>query len=69
MKKDARVYLAHILECAERIERYVSSGEEAPGMRAGAWRSGARRERCLRKADEHGPSEDRGSDSGISGRT
>ena len=28
MKKDPRVYLAHILECARKIERYTSSGEK-----------------------------------------
>jgi len=27
MKKDPRVYLAHILECAEKIERYTKGGE------------------------------------------
>lgn len=27
MKKDARVYLAHILECASRIEEYIRDGE------------------------------------------
>ncbi len=29
MKKDPRVYLAHILECVERIERFTSGGEKA----------------------------------------
>jgi uncharacterized protein with HEPN domain len=29
MKKDPRVYLAHILECAERIEQYIGEGESA----------------------------------------
>lgn len=28
MKKDPRVYLAHILECAEKIERYTKGGEK-----------------------------------------
>lgn len=28
MKKDPRVYLAHILECAEKIERYTKAGEK-----------------------------------------
>ena len=28
MKKDPRVYLAHILECAEKIERYIRGGRE-----------------------------------------
>jgi uncharacterized protein with HEPN domain len=28
VKKDPRVYLAHILECARKIERYTSSGEK-----------------------------------------
>jgi uncharacterized protein with HEPN domain len=28
VKKDPRVYLAHILECAQKIERYTSSGEK-----------------------------------------
>lgn len=28
MKKDARVYLAHILERARRIEGYIRSGEQ-----------------------------------------
>lgn len=28
MKKDPRVYLAHILECAQKIERYTKSGEK-----------------------------------------
>lgn len=28
MKKDPRVYLAHILECIEKIERYTNSGKE-----------------------------------------
>ncbi len=27
MKKDPRVYLAHILECAQKIERYTKGGE------------------------------------------
>lgn len=27
MKKDSRVYLAHILECAEKIERYTEGGK------------------------------------------
>jgi len=27
MKKDSRVYLAHILECANRIEEYIRDGE------------------------------------------
>lgn len=27
MKKDPRVYLAHILECAEKIGRYTKGGE------------------------------------------
>lgn len=27
MKKDPRVYLAHILECAEKIERYTKGGK------------------------------------------
>jgi uncharacterized protein with HEPN domain len=29
MTADPRVYLAHILECAEKIQRYIKSGEEA----------------------------------------
>lgn len=29
MTKDPRVYLAHILECAEKIERYTVGGEDA----------------------------------------
>jgi len=29
MNKDPRVYLAHILECSERIERYIKHGEGA----------------------------------------
>lgn len=29
MRKDPRVYLAHILECAEKIERYIERGREA----------------------------------------
>jgi uncharacterized protein with HEPN domain len=29
MKKDPRVYLAHILECIDRIERYTRGGREA----------------------------------------
>jgi hypothetical protein len=28
VKKDPRVYLAHILECAEKIERYTKSGRD-----------------------------------------
>ncbi len=28
MKKDSRVYLAHILECARKIERYTAGGEK-----------------------------------------
>jgi uncharacterized protein with HEPN domain len=28
MKKDPRVYLAHILECIDRIERYTHGGRE-----------------------------------------
>ena len=28
MKKDSRVYLAHILECARKIERYTKGGEK-----------------------------------------
>ncbi|MGH7773980.1 MAG: HepT-like ribonuclease domain-containing protein [Candidatus Binatia bacterium] len=28
MKKDSRVYLAHILECAQKIERYTRGGEK-----------------------------------------
>lgn len=29
MTKDPRVYLGHILECAEKIERYIRDGKEA----------------------------------------
>ena len=29
MKKDPRVYLAHILECADRIEQYIGQDREA----------------------------------------
>lgn len=29
MTADPRVYLAHILDCAEKIQRYIRSGEEA----------------------------------------
>jgi uncharacterized protein with HEPN domain len=29
MMADPRVYLAHILECAEKIQRYIKSGEDA----------------------------------------
>ena len=29
MTADSRVYLAHILECAQRIGRYIASGEDA----------------------------------------
>ena len=29
MKRDPRVYLAHVLECAGRIERYLKGGQEA----------------------------------------
>jgi uncharacterized protein with HEPN domain len=29
VKRDPRVYLAHILECAERIEQYTRGGKEA----------------------------------------
>ena len=29
MTADPRVYLAHILECARRIEHYIASGEDA----------------------------------------
>lgn len=29
MRKDPRVYLAHILECANKIERYLEGGEKA----------------------------------------
>jgi uncharacterized protein with HEPN domain len=29
VSKEPRVYLAHILECAQRIERYISAGEGA----------------------------------------
>jgi uncharacterized protein with HEPN domain len=29
MTKDPRVYLAHILECADRIERYLGQDREA----------------------------------------
>jgi uncharacterized protein with HEPN domain len=28
MKKDLRIYLAHILECAEKIERFTRGGRE-----------------------------------------
>jgi len=28
VKKDPRVYLAHILECAQKIERYTKGGEK-----------------------------------------
>ncbi len=28
MKKDSRVYLAHILECAQKIQRYTKGGEK-----------------------------------------
>jgi uncharacterized protein with HEPN domain len=28
VKKDPRVYLAHILECAQKIERYTKSGQK-----------------------------------------
>lgn len=28
MKKDPRVYLAHILECIERIQRFTVDGAE-----------------------------------------
>jgi uncharacterized protein with HEPN domain len=28
VKKDSRVYLAHILECAQKIERYTKGGEK-----------------------------------------
>jgi len=28
MKKDPRVYLAHILECIERIQRYTTKGKK-----------------------------------------
>jgi len=28
VKKDPRVYLAHILECAQKIERYTHGGEK-----------------------------------------
>lgn len=28
MKKDPRVYLAHILECAQKIERYTKGGQK-----------------------------------------
>ena len=28
MKKDSRVYLAHILECAQKIERYTKGGQK-----------------------------------------
>ena len=28
MKKDLRVYLAHILECAQKIERYTADGKD-----------------------------------------
>ena len=29
MTVDPRVYLAHIFECAQRIGRYIASGEDA----------------------------------------
>ena len=29
MRKDPRVYLAHILECADKIERYLEGGKKA----------------------------------------
>ncbi len=29
MRKDPRVYLAHILECVERIEGFTAAGQEA----------------------------------------
>lgn len=29
MRKDPRVYLAHILECANKIERYLEGGKKA----------------------------------------
>lgn len=29
MTADARVYLAHIFECAQKIGRYIASGEDA----------------------------------------
>lgn len=29
MRKDPRVYLAHILECADKIERYLAGGKKA----------------------------------------
>ena len=29
MTKDPRVYLAHIFECAQRIERYVGEGQQS----------------------------------------
>ncbi len=28
MKKDPRVYLAHILECAQKIQRYTKDGQK-----------------------------------------
>ena len=28
MKKDSRVYLAHILECAQKIQRYTKGGQK-----------------------------------------
>ena len=28
MKKDLRVYLAHILECIQKIERYTADGKD-----------------------------------------
>jgi uncharacterized protein with HEPN domain len=28
VKKDSRVYLAHILECAQKIQRYTKGGEK-----------------------------------------
>lgn len=29
MKKDPRVYLAHILECAQKIQRYTKGGQKS----------------------------------------
>jgi uncharacterized protein with HEPN domain len=29
MRKDPRVYFAHILECANKIERYLAGGKKA----------------------------------------
>ena len=29
MKRDPRVYLAHILECAQKVKRYIGDGEKA----------------------------------------